>query len=67
VPPRGVSLKAALGIKVEDRLKLEAFGIRSVQALAAASSEQVAAALGEGTRARAESLVSRARGLLIDE
>ncbi len=61
-----VSLKAVLGLQKAEREKLEATELRSLHALAEASPARVAAVLGEASTRRAESLIARARRLLLD-
>ena len=63
-----VALKAILGLRIGERTSLENAGIRSVQDLASASPERVAKALqGGSSPSRPAQLISRARGLLIEQ
>jgi hypothetical protein len=64
-PEAGVSIRAVLGLRVEERTKLEAASIRSVEALAAAAPAVVAAALGQTGTKRAAALIARAGNLLL--
>jgi hypothetical protein len=65
-PVAAVSLKAVLGLRVEERDKLEASEFNTLHKLAEATPERVATLIEGATVEHAESIIKRARSLLLD-